>query len=137
MRKVLIALALVMVISLACFAQATKVYQIAFNTSPITDVVAGYSIYLEQRAMNSGFVLVDGMDYSATIDAFYITDIANTGQTGEIVYEITLPLDGKWSVAGVIAYAADGLKSPVGASTSVKIAKRPGKPTGVVIRPKP
>jgi hypothetical protein len=137
MKKLLLFSFLFVALTFSVFAQTTKTYQIKWAPNPVADSTKGWSVYLEQRTTNTGFVLVDNMDYATTIDGFYKADVLNTGQTTECVYEINLPLDGKFSVAGIIAYAKDGTKSPVGTSTITKISKRPGKPTNVRIELKP
>ena len=128
---------LMVVFASSVFTQSTKIYQITWDAPPVTDEVTGWSIYLEQKAVNASFIIQDGMDYSTTLDQFYKGDVLNTGQTGTIIYEVSLPLDGKWSVAGIISYTVEGTKSPVGASSAVKITKRPGKPTNVQLKPAP
>jgi len=129
---------LLMMLAVTSNCQSTKTYQVQFTPNAVADSVKGWSIYLEIRSSNSGFITVDGMNYAVTLDPFYKTDILNTGQTGTVTWDITLPTtSNQWGVAGVIAYTADGLKSVVGASSSTKISKQPGKPLNVKFVPKP
>jgi len=118
-------------------AQTTKDYEIYFTANPALDSVKAWSIYLEQKSNNGTFLIQDGMEYTTLMDPSYEGEIMNTGQVGEVIYPITLPMNGQWVVPGVIAYTKEGIPSQVGASGSIRIAKKPGKPGGVGIREKP
>ena len=115
------------------FGQTTKQYDIKWNAAASIDSVKYWEVYMEKRAVNSGFTIVDGMEYVAGLETFKLANVTNTGQTAPS-YTFTVPTDGGWMVAGVIAN--NDIRSQLGASASTKNAKKPGKPTGVTITPK-
>lgn len=132
-----LAITLIAIFAIACPAQTQSTYQIYWTANPAGDNVTGYSVYLEGRTLPTGFTLVDGAEYTPTIDPFKRTDVLATGSVGEMTYDVILPNDGKNYIAGVIAYTTTGVKSVLSAMTvPYKVDKQPGKPAGVGIRKK-
>lgn len=130
------AIVLVAIFALACPAQTQSTYQVYWQANPTADNVTGYAVYLEGRSTSTGFTIQDGMDYVVALDAFKKGDVAGPG-SGEMVYDIILPNDGKYYMAGIIAYTATGVKSVVSATlTPYRVDKQPTKPGGVGIRKK-
>lgn len=126
-------LGLMLFATMLTFGQTTKQYDIKWNAAVSADSVKYWEVYMEKRTVNSGFTIVDGMEYAATLETFKLANVTNTGQTAPS-YTFTVSTDGGWMVAGIIAN--NDIRSQVGASTSTKNAKKPGKPTGVTITPK-
>jgi hypothetical protein len=108
-----------------------KNYQVFFSANPVEDSVSYWKIYIETRQKNSGFVIYDDMEYSAELDVFYVGNVQNTGQVGEVVYDVSIQQNGQWAVAGVMAVNKDDVVSDVGACLPKQISKKPGKPEGV------
>jgi hypothetical protein len=132
-----LAIALIAIFAIACPAQTQSPYTIFWTANPASDNVTGYAVYLEGRVLSTGFNLVDGAEYTPTIDAYKIADVPAGATVGEITYDVTLPNDGKNYIAGVIAYTTTGVKSVLSAMTTpYKVDKQPGKPAGVGIRKK-
>lgn len=124
-------LLVLMLFSVSIFGQSTKTYNIKWDPAVVSDSVKYWEVYFEKRATNSGFTLVDGMEYTTGLDVFKQSSVViNTGQAAPF-YTITVNTDGGWMVAGIIAY--NDIRSQLGASASTKNAKKPGKPTGVRI----
>lgn len=130
------AIVLIALFALACPAQTQSTYQIYWNANPASENVSGYAVYLEGRSSSTGFTLVNGLDYVAAFDVFQKADVVQG--TGEIVYDIVLPNDGKYYIAGVIAYTSIGVKSKLSATlTPYRVDMQPSQPGGVGIRKKP
>jgi hypothetical protein len=126
--------AMFLVFALACNGQ-TKTYEIYFTANPVLDSVVTWGVHLEVRQSNSGFTLYDDMPYdSLTLAPFRIGTITNTGQVGEVTFDVELSLNGGWAIPGIIAFGE--VPSDLGAGGSKKLTKKPGKPGGVGIREK-
>lgn len=132
---------LLMVCAILFFAIATCTpqsveKQIVWEPNAVADSVIGWSVYIE-TVDTDVFILQDGMTYTTTIDTFYQTDVLNTGQTGEVVFDVTLPLDNKFRRGGIIAYNNSGVPSPVGVTETLFLKGPPNKPNTTHWRDKP
>lgn len=137
MRTIFSFIAMMLIVfAVTCGAQTTKNYYIKWNPNAVTDSVLYYEVYLQTQAVNSGWAIVDGAEYSAGLTTYFKANVnIIPGKTTDYSYMVTLPLSGGWAVAGVIAN--NGIRSVIGASSSKKIDKKPGKPGGVRIEENP
>ena len=129
-------LVLLVMLVVTCNGQTTKNYYIKWTPNAVTDSVLYYEVYLQTQTTNSGWAIIDGAEYTAGLTTYFKANV-NTiaGKTTDYSYMVTLPLSGGWAVAGVIAN--NGIRSVIGASSSKKIDKKPGKPTNVRIDENP
>jgi len=128
---------LLITLTLTCNGQTTKDYYIKWNPNPTTDSVSYYEVYWQTLPNNSGWAIVDGAEWTVSLQtACYKANVPHIiGQVTDYSYKITASLAGGWQVAGIIAN--NGIRSVIGASTAIKVDKKPGKPGGVRIEQTP
>jgi len=128
MKMLLVLLvALIVTFNVCTPAQAKSNYKISYTA--VTDAVT-YMIFAEERITNTGFSLVDNIDYldPTNLSAFKI------GESTTLSFTIKLPNDSKFVVAGVVAVDVNGFYSAMGVSSVVQKGKSPGKPGGVTFQ---
>lgn len=112
----------------SCEAQPRNDYEITFTPVP---GATSYDVFLEEKTTNTGFTLLDDMDYlSPNVTTLRVGTITTTSFT------INLPNDGKYVVAGVVSKDAAGFYSPMGVSAVTRKGVAPSKPGGVIFRKK-
>jgi len=128
--------ALLLMLTITCSGQTTKDYYIKWSPNPAADSTINYEVYWQTQPNNSGWAIVDGAEWTAGLQTYFKASIPHVkGQVTDYSYKITVPLSGGWQIAGIIAN--NGIRSVVGASSAIKVDKKPGKPTNVRIEQVP
>ena len=122
--------ALVVTINVCTPAQARSDYEITWTAS--ADAVK-YLVFLEERVTNTGFTLLDNMDY---LDPVSMLSLKLPVEPAVTNYTIKLSNDSRYVVAGVVAVDVVGYYSVMGVSSVVQKGKAPGKPGTVVFKKK-
>lgn len=127
---------LIIALTVTCSGQTTKDYWIKWSPNPAADSISFYEVYWQTQQNNSGWGIVDGAEWTSGLQTYFKATVPHVkGQLTDYSYKITVPLAGGWQIAGIIAN--NGIRSVVGASTAVKVDKKPGKPTNVRIEQNP
>lgn len=100
---------------ISCSSDKTNI-EINFKTSEMQDSVKYWEIYLEHRSSNSGFTIVDGMEYNDNLQSFYLGRIYNNGAS---LIKYPTNVEKEYVIVGIIAN--NGLRSLLAASNIIKI----------------
>lgn len=127
---VLITMFLVMILFIACPAQPKSDYEVVFTP---TSGAVKHLVFYEEKVVQTGFQLVDGMDYlNPNVSALKITELTDPASS----FTISLNNDGKYVVVGVVAVDAAGFYSSMGVSAVTQKGTIPSKPAGIIFRKK-
>jgi len=107
-------------------AQVRSDYDITWGAS---DGAVKYYVFLEEKVANTGFQIVDNMDY---LDPVNITTL-KIGEATSLSYTVRLLNDARYVVAGVVAVDASGFYSVLGASAVTQKGTIPPKPGAPVL----